>query len=170
MVNALREVSKPILHPTRIQFSADQRIQIIDLLNHHAIDLRDLHLQAKFAHWNVKGLQFFQLHELFDALADHLDGFVDLVAERVTVLGGRALGTVQMISRHSRLPEYPLDATDGSIHLTALAERYGRYAALVRSDIGTSAEWGDADTADLLTEISRGIDKDLWFLEAHLQQ
>lgn len=133
------------------------------------MDLRDLHIQTKLAHWNVKGLQFQSLHELFDVLAGHVDGFVDLMAERVTALGGQALGTTQMIASSSRLPKYPLELRDGKDHLAALADRFGLCANHVRAAIDKSSELGDQDTADLFTEVSRQLDKDLWFLEAHLQ-
>ncbi len=56
----------------------------IALLNQHLADMADLYSQIKQAHWNVKGMQFFQLHELFDRLADEVRNHVDLIAERST--------------------------------------------------------------------------------------
>jgi starvation-inducible DNA-binding protein len=129
----------------------------------------DLLSQTKQAHWNVKGKDFYQLHLLFDEIADELEDFVDKLAERVTSLGGYAMGTVRMAAEHSRLPEYPIDAIDGKAHVAALVERFGRSAGNIRSAIGEADEMGDPSTADLYTEISRVIDKRLWFLEAHLQ-
>jgi starvation-inducible DNA-binding protein len=109
------------------------------------------------------------LHELFDKLAAEVEGYVDLLAERVTALGGIARGTARMAVNASRLPEYSLEALDGWQHVTVLAERFASYAATTRVAIDTADDWGDANTADLLTEIGRGIDKALWFLEAHIQ-
>jgi starvation-inducible DNA-binding protein len=91
-----------------------------------------------------------------------------MVAERITALGGTALGTARIAAATSILPEYPLDIVDGVEHLQALAERYALYAAHLRQGIEQTDTLGDADTADLYTEISRDIDKRLWFLEAHL--
>ncbi|MFM7905564.1 MAG: DNA starvation/stationary phase protection protein Dps, partial [Microcystis sp.] len=127
-----------------------------------------LKTQVKQAHWNVKGLNFYQLHSLFDEMATELDDYGDMVAERITALGGTALGTARIAAANSILPEYPADIVDGSEHLVALAERYALYASHLRSAIDTTGNQGDADTADLYTEISRDIDKRLWFLEAHL--
>jgi starvation-inducible DNA-binding protein len=147
----------------------DAREQLVDLLNQHLADTFDLMSQTKQAHWNVKGRDFYQLHELFDELATNLVGHVDEIAERATALGGTALGTARMAAENSRLPEYPTDITEGMEHVQALVERYASLAASLRQGIDQADELGDQDTADLFTEISRDIDKHLWFLEAHLQ-
>jgi starvation-inducible DNA-binding protein len=156
-------------HPTRIDLPVATRGQMIALLNQQLADTLDLYSQAKQAHWNVKGPQFFQLHELFDKLAEGVEEYVDLIAERVTALGGTAMGTVRMAAVASRLPDFPPDARDGLRHVELLAERFANYAASTRAGIDSAAGARDADTADLLTEVSRGVDKHLWFLEAHLQ-
>ncbi|WP_013321962.1 DNA starvation/stationary phase protection protein Dps [Gloeothece verrucosa] len=155
-------------YPTRIDLAADIRTQVVDLLNQTLAASLDLKTQVKYAHWNVKGLDFYQLHELFDELAGELEGFIDLVAERATALGGTALGTARIAAANSILPEYPFDIVDGADHVAALADRYGAYAAHLREAIATTADLGDADTSDLYTEVSREIDKRLWFLDAHL--
>jgi len=157
------------LYPTRIDIPEEVRSQIAVILNESLATTLDLKTQVKQAHWNVKGLDFYQLHELFDELATELEEFVDLIAERITALGGYAFGTARIAAEHSILPEYPFDIADGQSHVTALAERYAVYAKLVRDAIDKTGSLGDADTADLYTEVSRAIDKRLWFLEAHLQ-
>jgi starvation-inducible DNA-binding protein len=160
--------AKSGFYPTRIDLSADVRSQVCELLNQTLAATLDLKTQTKQAHWNVKGMSFYQLHELFDELAGELEGYVDMVAERVTALGGTALGTARIAAAESILPEYPLDAVDGAEHVAALAERFAAYGKHVREAIDTTDELGDADTADLYTEISRTVDMRLWFLEAHL--
>jgi starvation-inducible DNA-binding protein len=161
-------VSKQKLYSTRIDIAEEIRIKVIDLLNKTLAATLDLKTQTKQAHWNVKGTDFYQLHELFDEMAGELEEYVDMVAERATALGGTALGTARIAAAESILPEYPLDAVGGIEHITALADRYSAYGKHVREAIDTTDELGDADTADLYTEISRTIDKRLWFLEAHL--
>ena len=156
------------LYPTRIDLPAEARSQVIAVLNQSLAVTLDLKTQTKQAHWNVKGMDFLQLHELFDEMAGELEEYVDMVAERVTALGGTAIGTARVAADTSILPEYPFEAVDGPEHVTALAERFAVYAKHVREAIDTTDEIGDADTADLYTEISRTIDKRLWFLEAHL--
>ncbi len=155
-------------YPTRIDLDLETRQKVVEILSQTLASSLDLKTQAKQAHWNVKGLDFYQLHELFDELAGELEGYVDMVAERITALGGTAMGTARIAAENSILPEYPLDAVTGVEHLTALADHYATYAAHLRKAIDTTDDLGDADTADLYTEISREIDKRLWFLEAHL--
>ena len=145
------------------------REAMIALCNQQLADAFDLFSQLKQGHWNVKGHQFFQLHELFDELAAHVLEQVDLIAERATALGGEAAGTVRLAAAHSTLPEYPAEATEGPEHVAALVARCAAYAASTRRAIGTAADAGDQATADMFTEVSRQADKDLWFLEAHLQ-
>lgn len=155
--------------PTRIDLPAESREPVIEMLNQDLADTFDLMSQTKQAHWNVKGKDFYQLHLLFDEIAGELDGFVDLIAERATALGGYATGTVRMAAEHSRLPEYPTDAVEGMDHVEALVERFSVYCKNVRQGIDSANDQGDQSTADVYTEISRVVDKRLWFLEAHLQ-
>jgi starvation-inducible DNA-binding protein len=129
----------------------------------------DLGHQAKQAHWNVKGPHFVSLHELFDKVAEELGDHADDLAERVVQLGGVAQGTIQTIVKRSRLPAYANDIASGRAHLTAVADALGKFGSSTRQAIDAATESGDADTADLFTEISRGMDKLLWMVEAHLQ-
>jgi starvation-inducible DNA-binding protein len=95
--------------------------------------------------------------------------FIDLIAERITTLGGYAMGTARIAAQQSELPEYPFEAVNGIEHITALADRLAIYAKSLRQNIDRTDSLGDMDTNDLYVEISRVIDKRLWFLEAHLQ-
>jgi starvation-inducible DNA-binding protein len=153
---------------TSIDIPEKRRVEIIALLNARLADTLDLKLQTKHAHWNVKGPQFQQLHELFDQIAARLEAASDTIAERVTALGGTANGTARQIAAASTLSEYDLQATDGTEHVKALTSRLAKLAAAVRVAIEESNRLGDVSTADLFTEISRAADKDLWFLESHL--
>lgn len=154
---------------TSIDLSDVTREQMNSLLNQHLANLSDLYSQIKQAHWNVKGMQFIALHELFDELAAEILDYVDMVAERVTALGGYAMGTARMAAANSELEEYPIDATEGTAAVQALVDRYATMTAKVRSAIDSADEAGDMATSDLFTEVQRGLDKRLWFLEAHLQ-
>ena len=156
-------------YTTHNNIPAEQRLAIIDILNQALAETLDLKTQVKQAHWNVKGMSFIALHEMFDTFATTLEGYVDMVAERVTALGGTAMGTARIAASVSTLPEYDLNAVNGEQHLEALLARYGQYASTIRANIHKTDELGDADTADLFTEISRQIDSDMWFIEAHLQ-
>ena len=157
------------MHSTRNDLSAKARAKVTALLNARLADALDLQMQAKQAHWNVKGPQFIALHELFDRLAAEIDGHVDEMAERITALGGIAEGTVQAVAGRSKLDAYPLDIAEGRAHLDALAAAYARFGKSVRKAIDEADKAGDADTSDLFIGISRSADKGLWLLEAHLQ-
>jgi starvation-inducible DNA-binding protein len=158
-----------IMHNTKIDISAENRQDLVNLLNQRLADVTDLKSQAKQAHWNVKGMNFIALHELFDKVAAAADAHTDLIAERITTLGGTAYGTIRQASHNSSLAEYPLEITDGTAHVDALSSVLADLGRMVRSDIDRASELGDQDTADLLTEISRETDKNLWFVEAHIQ-
>ena len=164
----MNTATRQSLYSSRIDLSADIRSGVVGILSQTLAATLDLKTQVKQAHWNVKGLNFYQLHELFDEMASELEEYVDMVAERVTALGATAYGTARVAAALSILPEYPLDAVDGPAHITALAERYALYGKHVREAIAQTDDLGDSDTADMYTEISRTIDKRLWFLEAHL--
>jgi starvation-inducible DNA-binding protein len=157
------------MHPTRIDLSAKTRGRVVGILNARLADAIDLQLQAKQAHWNVKGPNFIALHELFDKIAAELGGHVDEMAERITALGGVAEGTVQAVAGRSRLEPYPLALAEGRAHLEALAGALARFGKSVRKAIDETGKAGDADTSDLFTGLSRAVDKNLWLVEAHLQ-
>lgn len=157
------------LFETRNDLDADTRVAMVERLNRSLADATDLMTQTKHAHWNVKGREFQQLHELFDEQAAILQEHMDLLAERATAIGGYAKGTTRMAAADTRVEEFPEDVVDGVDVVAELADRYAQHAERLREDIDAAAEAGDEDTADLYTELSREIDKQLWFLEAHLQ-
>lgn len=155
--------------PTRNDLSADTREYVTGVLNQQLANLNDLYTQTKFAHWNVKGRHFWGLHKMFDQLAGGLLPLVDTVAERITALGGVARGTARMAAAHSRVPEFPEGTHAGMDVVRAAADRYAAAGKDARQGIAQSDEHGDADSADLLTEVSRYLDESLYFLESHLQ-
>ena len=157
------------LHETKIDLAKGKREKLIGILNQSLADSIDLVYQAKQAHWNVKGPNFIALHELFDRVATELDTHVDDIAERITSLGGVAMGTVRLSAENSSLAEYPHEISDGTAHVDALSTALSDFGKKARKNIDTTDEIGDKDTADLYTGISRNVDKLLWFVEAHNQ-
>jgi starvation-inducible DNA-binding protein len=158
----------PKFFPTKNNLSGNIREQSVQMLNLRLAQAIDLKLQAKQAHWNVKGPNFIGLHQLFDTIATNLDEAVDLIAERITALAGVAEGTVQAVSANSNLKPYSLAISAGFDHVEALSSALATFGNDVRDGIDVADEAGDMDTADLLTGISRQADKDLWMLESHL--
>ena len=153
---------------TKNDLSESTRSKAIELLNARLADCKDLQTQVKQAHWNVKGPNFISLHLLFDKINDDVENYVDEIAERAVQLGGVAEGTARMVARRSSLAEYPA-AVDGRSHVQALSSALAAFGQSARKAIDESNTLGDLDTADIFTEVSRGIDKWLWFVEAHLQ-
>jgi starvation-inducible DNA-binding protein len=157
------------MYETENDIAQSRRSALCGLMNQRLADAVDLQMQMKQAHWNVKGPHFIGLHELFDKIAEEVESYVDLVAERIVQLGGIAEGTVRAAAARSRLEEYPLTIADGHAHVEAVARALSAFGHEARNTIDEADGLGDADTADIFTEISRGIDKWLWFVEAHSQ-
>ena len=157
------------LHPTKNTMNENTRGAMVGLLQKHLGTAIDLSYAAKQAHWNVKGMNFIAVHKLFDELHEQAETFVDLIAERLTGLGGQARGTVQAAAEGTILEPYPLDLVDSEGHLKRLADNYARWSTAVREGIGEADEGGDDLTADLLTEVGRGLSTSLYFLESHFQ-
>ena len=145
------------------------RAKVVELLNARLADCIDLQTQTKQAHWNVKGPDFIALHDLFDKVNEAVEDYVDDIAERAVQLGGVAEGTARTAAKRSSLAEYPAKAADGRSHVEALSSALAAFGAAARKGIDQADDLGDQDTADVFTEVSRGIDKWLWFVEAHLQ-
>ena len=165
----MKKTEPNALYETENDLPAAARAELIAFINQRLADAVDLQMQLKQAHWNVKGPNFIALHELFDEITDDAREYVDLLAERIAQLGGVARGTVRMAAAGSRLEEYPLGIADGAAHITAVAKALSTFGREARLAIGETSELGDADTSDIFTEISRGIDKWLWQVEAHGQ-
>jgi starvation-inducible DNA-binding protein len=157
------------LYPTKNDLPEAARREAVELLNQRLADCIDLQTQCKQAHWNVKGPAFIALHKLFDEVNEAVEEYVDLIAERVVQLGGIAEGTVGIVAKRSSLVDYPLALSSGSEHVAALSDALAMFGRTARVGIEEMNELEDADSADILTEISRGVDKWLWFVEAHQQ-
>lgn len=155
------------MHETKNDLCDNTRKASIALLQSRLSDAIDVQMQAKQAHWNVKGPNFIALHELFDKIYEEFDGHVDELAERLVALGGQAYGTVRSVANDSSISEYPLEITSGEEHVEAFSNALANFGKNVRYAIDQASEIGDEDTADVFTGISRDVDKALWFVEAH---
>ena len=157
------------LYSTKNDLSQENRREIAGLLNQRLADAIDLQIQCKQAHWNVKGPSFIALHKLFDEINEDVEAYVDLLAERVVQLGGIAEGTIGVVAERSTLVDYPIGLRTGEEHVAALSDALATFGRAARIAIDEMNDLKDADSADILTEISRGVDKWLWFVEAHQQ-
>ncbi|QYU67251.1 DNA starvation/stationary phase protection protein Dps [Leptolyngbya sp. 15MV] len=141
----------------------------IGVLQATLTDAIDLYNATRQAHWNVKGPHFAALHALFETFYDQLAADIDELAERIVQLGGTANGTTQSVATGTRAAPYPQGLTAGMEHVAALLDRYAALARHARAGIEATDEAGDADTADILTGVSKHLDKAVWMLEAHTQ-
>ena len=156
-------------HETMNDLPENVRSQVSDLLNNRLAEAIDLQTQTKQAHWNVKGPNFIALHKLFDEIDEAVEEYVDLLAERVVQLGGTAEGTARIVAERSELPEYPLTISTGEEHVWALSSALSNFGERIRRAIDQTADLGDVGSSDICTEISRGTDKWLWFVESHAE-
>jgi starvation-inducible DNA-binding protein len=157
------------LHATRNTLSENVRTLSVELLNKHLSASIDLTAQVKQAHWNVRGTNFIALHELFDTVAAAVGTYSDQIAERTGGLGGTAEGTLQTATARSFLVPYDLGIADGAQHVFAVAGSLAAFGESSRAAIGIATTQGDLKTADLFTEVARGIARQLWLVESHAE-
>lgn len=157
------------MYSTRHDLPREDREALVRLLNQRLADTLDLYSQTKMAHWNVKGRDFYQLHQLFDEVAEIVEGHADLLAERATALGGVALGSIRQASSATSLPELDIEDADEVPLLESLIERFGAHGGSLRASIEDADARHDRATSDLFSQLVRDADKALYFLESHLQ-
>lgn len=163
-------MSKNLMHTTRMSLPEKVRMESIALLNKSLATGSDMQAQLKQAHWNIKGMNFIALHKLLDEIAEDVEGHVDTIAERITAMGGTALGTLQEATKNTALRVYPIDIFEAKDHLEHLCHNMAIFGELSRKNIDAAEELGDMCTNDLYIDLTRMLDKNLWFLEAHLQK
>lgn len=163
-------MNNSVLHHSKISIPEKNRIDLISMLNVSLASLSDLYAQLKNAHWNVKGLQFIALHKLFDEQAESLEEHVDIVAERITALGGTAHGTVQDVVANTKLKSFITNVFEAKLLVEHLAHNFAILGELARKNICDAEQHGDIATGDIYIGLVRFLDKNLWFLEAHLQK
>ncbi len=153
---------------TKNDLPSGTRKKVCELLDSRLVDAVDLYTRLKDAHWNVKGPSFHALHLLFDQVAADVLGYGDELAERIVQLGGTAEATARDVAKKSSLAQPKKHASKWQEHVEHVASGLSAFGASVRAGIDEADDLGDADTADILTEISSGVDKWLWMVEAHL--
>lgn len=143
------------------------RKKSIDVLNGCVAETIALRLAVKQAHWNLKGPGFIGVHEMLDAVSARLGESTDTMAERAVVLGGSAHGTLEAVAETTKMAAYPVEEQDINDHIKALKDRFLSVGEIVRKGIDATGDAGDEGTADVLTEVSRAIDQDAWFIGAN---
>ena len=157
------------MYENRVALPDDVKHRVVEILGRRLAEATDLQSQAKFAHWNVKGVNFYQLHLLFDSVQKTILKQIDPIAERITQLGGVANGTVRQAVCVSRIPEYPVNTVAGMEHVEALSNALGDYCQELRDAATEIRELGDTPTAHFLKGLIQKAEKQLYELESHLE-
>lgn len=165
----MKKEMKNMMHPTRVSLPEKDRIEIVTFLEKTLASILDLYAQLKQAHWNIKGKEFISLHLLFDKIAEEVEEQADIVAERIMALGGTALGTTQEIANNTDLRTYPTNIFSGAEHIEHLTHNIAILGELTGENIDKTTELDDMATNDIYVALKRMLDKNLWFLEAYLQ-
>ena len=158
------------MHSTKNNIPEKKRIELVTILNSSLASTTDLYMQLKQAHWNIKGPTFIAVHLLLDKIAEEVEEQVDIIAERVESLGGTALGTIQKTVANTQLRVYPVDIFKIEDHLMHLTHNIAILAELSRNNIREAEKFDDMVTSDMYISVTRILDKNLWFLEAHMQK
>jgi starvation-inducible DNA-binding protein len=158
------------MNKTRNTLPPPIRKEAISVLNNTVADLFDLFARIKQAHWNVRGTIFIGLHKLLDEFGERILTHIDLAAERATALGGIVEGTLRESAKNSHLKkkEEPSSISGISDWIHALADFHAEVGERIRKRIKKTTDAEDFGTADLLTDILRALDLQLWLLEAHI--
>ncbi|HEY0786570.1 MAG TPA: DNA starvation/stationary phase protection protein Dps [Acidobacteriaceae bacterium] len=157
------------MYETRVALAPETKQKVVEVMQERLAEALDMYSQAKFAHWNVKGVNFYQLHLVFDSVADAIFPHIDAIAERLTQLGGVANGTVRQAAMVSKIPEYNVELIKGMDHVCALADALGRYCAELREASDKIDEIGDEPTSDFFKQLVVEAEEQLYFLESHLE-
>ena len=157
------------MYQNRVALSDDQKSKVVEVMQDRLAEALDMYSQAKFAHWNVKGVNFYQLHLLFDSVAEAVFPQIDQIAERMTQLGGVANGTVRQSANGSQIPEFEVSLTAGMDYVNALANSLGCYCQSLREASDKIDEIGDEPTADFFKALDIEAEEQLYFLESHLE-
>jgi starvation-inducible DNA-binding protein len=142
--------------------------EIIDSLNRNLAAMIALHVVAKHAHWNVRGQTFFAVHQLFDKIAEDAEGYADSIGETLGFFGEEAEGTPMLVAK-SYLGPYSIGVDKAATHLRAILKCLEKSMAELKKGIDAALEKNDQVTADVFIEVSRGIGKNIYLAQSHLE-
>lgn len=157
------------MYKNRVALPDDVKEKVVNIMNTKLAASLDMYSQAKYAHWNVKGMNFYQLHLVFDDTAKTVFKHIDAIAERITQLGGVASGTVRQSAENSPIAPYKTGSVSGPEHLEALANALGTYCKELRSASDDIDELEDEPSADFFKQLVVDAEEELYFLESHLE-
>lgn len=141
----------------------------IDLLEVNLSDEVTLYTKTRKFHWNVSGESFMELHKLFQSQYTETEEVIDEIAERISKLGGKPMGTMKEFSQHTRLKESPGKIPSSKDMLKELLSDHESIIKHLRKDIDECADkLKDAGTADFLTGLMEQHETTSWILRRYL--
>jgi starvation-inducible DNA-binding protein len=152
-----------------IALSAEARTESCQLLNEILADTTVLYALYKKSHWNVAGPTFYQLHLLFDKHAEEQLELVDMIAERVQMLGGISVGDPRHAAELTTIPRPPDGAEEVPVVLDRLLDAHEVIIEKIRAGLDKTEESKDWGSNDLLMgDALRRHEMQVWFLAEHV--
>lgn len=139
--------------------------QLSDNLQAVLVDLIELHIQGKQAHWNVVGKNFRDTHLILDEIIDAARALSDEVAERMRALHALPDGRSETVSKATTLPKFPDDQVDTTEVVNLITERLDAAAATCRR-VHDDVDEADPTTADILHKVIETLEQYAWMVSA----
>ena len=144
--------------------------EINDLLNHVLADGNVLYIKLRKFHWNLSGDNFMELHKLFEEQYDAVAEAIDEVAERISTLGGIAIGTTSEFAELSLLIENPGKIPSNQEMIKELVNDHETIVKSLRKFVDdTEEKYGDKGTSDFLTGLMQAHEKMAWKLRKYFK-
>ena len=144
--------------------------EINDLLNHVLADGNVLYIKLRKFHWNLSGDNFIELHKLFEEQYDAVAEAIDEVAERISTLGGVAIGTTSEFAELSLLIENPGKIPTNQEMIKELVNDHETIVKSLRKFVDdTEEKYGDKGTSDFLTGLMQAHEKMAWKLRKYFK-
>ena len=157
------------MYETENDVSEPRRSELNALMNQRLADAVDLQMQLKQAHWNVKGPHFIGLHELFDQIDEAVESYVDLIAERIQLLGGVSIAMAHDVAELTKIPRPPKGREEVPVQISRLLEAHELVLAECRMAADRANDTGDQGTNDLLiSDVVRTNELQAWFVAEHV--
>ena len=155
------------MEQVHIGLSEKNRTNVIEKLNILLADEHLLYTKTRNYHWNVTGIHFVTLHELFEKQYNRIKLMADDVAERTRMLGGIAIGTMAEFMEHTRLSENTGVVPSAPDMIANLLDDHEHIISNLRSDIAMCSEaFEDEGSTDLLVSVMRAHEEMAWVLRS----
>jgi starvation-inducible DNA-binding protein len=161
-----RSTRRNVIRPSEANGLADIDVPAVGSdLQDTLVELTDLHLRAKQAHWNVVGRHFRQVHLHLDELTEEMRGAADQVAERAVSIGYPVDGRPSTVAKATPLPEFPAGQVVDDEVVALITEALADVCGSVRQRVEHTEEL-DPVTQDLLIEVLQTLEKQHWMFAA----